>query len=304
MASCHFGSSWPLNKLASNATALPGGQSAALGFHVYAVEWGLKQVGLQGNNTKQGETAACHGSSIAAAGWVGGWVVDAASRPCRHVSFARIALHWCCSPPWALAALPLCLSAASPSLPVCVTLSASLPHHPLCLLRTACCLQMRWYLDGQLYFTVNSAGGNAALPGWHSTGRGAGRDSPFDQARTAAACVGGALPWSAAACRIALPGAPVTAVAPRSSPPFTACLPACLQDFHLLMGLALGSEASTFTAIDGVGITEAELRATLEQPKQLRVDWVRVYTCAAQVAPGGASGCVPAPAMTAKRSGL
>jgi hypothetical protein len=87
---------------------------------------------------------------------------------------------------------------------------------------------MRWYLDGQLYFTVNSAGGNAALPGWHSTGRGAGRDSPFDQARTAAACVGGALPWSAAACRIALPGAPVTAVAPRPSPPFTACLPGCL----------------------------------------------------------------------------
>jgi hypothetical protein len=70
------------------------------------------------------------------------------------------------------------------------------------------------------------------------------------------------------------------------------------------MGLALGSEDSTFTAMDGVGITEAQLRATLEQPKQLRVDWVRVYSCAAQAAPSGASGCVPAPATTATRSGL
>ena len=49
------------------------------------------------------------------------------------------------------------------------------------------------------------------------------------------------------------------------------------QPFHILLNLALGSEATGFTQQDGVGITEEQLRATLAQPQAMLVDYVRVY---------------------------
>lgn len=85
--------------------------------------------------------------------------------------------------------------------------------------------------------------------------------------------------------------------------PFDASTP-----FHLLISLALGSERTEFTKDQGRGITPAQLNATLSTPKQLRVDWVRVFGCTA--APAGARpGCtwpaVPAaaPAAPIRRSG-
>ena len=84
--------------------------------------------------------------------------------------------------------------------------------------------------------------------------------------------------------------------------PFDAATP-----FHLLISLALGSERTEFTKVDGRGITPAELNATLASPKQLRVDWVRVYGCAATPR-GAAAGCkwpaVPAPKAVAKPAAL
>ncbi|KAL4451215.1 hypothetical protein ABPG77_009287 [Micractinium sp. CCAP 211/92] len=57
------------------------------------------------------------------------------------------------------------------------------------------------------------------------------------------------------------------------------------RPFHLLLNLALGSEASEFTTEHGVGVTEAQLQERLSDPAgnpaQLVVDWVRVYQRAA-----------------------
>lgn len=51
-----------------------------------------------------------------------------------------------------------------------------------------------------------------------------------------------------------------------------------LQKFHLILNLALGSEATPFTQVaPGVGVTEEQLKATLATPKALLVDWVRVW---------------------------
>ncbi|KAL4422942.1 hypothetical protein ABPG75_009139 [Micractinium tetrahymenae] len=58
------------------------------------------------------------------------------------------------------------------------------------------------------------------------------------------------------------------------------------RPFHLLLNLALGSEASEFTTEGGVGITEAQLQVRERladpagNPAQLVVDWVRVYQSA------------------------
>lgn len=99
--------------------------------------------------------------------------------------------------------------------------------------------QMRWYVDGRLYYTMRSSGGNKTSGGWFSL-----------QPCTGDAC------WAAPA---------------RSgNAPFD-------RRFHLVLNLALGSEATGFTMINGQGIREEQLAATLEQPKQMLVDWVRVW---------------------------
>lgn len=55
------------------------------------------------------------------------------------------------------------------------------------------------------------------------------------------------------------------------------------KPFHLLLNLALGSEATTFTAVDGVGVTEAQLQVSLNGGATMRVDYVRVYGCSADL---------------------
>ena len=69
------------------------------------------------------------------------------------------------------------------------------------------------------------------------------------------------------------------------------CIQTCLQPFHLILNLALGSPNTAFTAINGVGITDEQLLATMTSgvPKQMAVDFVRVWRCSA--APG-APACV------------
>ena len=53
--------------------------------------------------------------------------------------------------------------------------------------------------------------------------------------------------------------------------------PCLLQPFYILLNLALGGPGSGFTMTNGVGVSEAALRATLAQPQQMLVDYVRVY---------------------------
>ncbi|KAL4422126.1 hypothetical protein ABPG77_003411 [Micractinium sp. CCAP 211/92] len=99
--------------------------------------------------------------------------------------------------------------------------------------------EMRWYVDGRLFYTMRSSGGNKTSGGWFSL-----------QPCTGDAC------WAAPARG--------------GSAPFD-------RRFHLVLNLALGSEATGFTMINGQGIREDQLAATLAQPKQMLVDWVRVW---------------------------
>lgn len=98
---------------------------------------------------------------------------------------------------------------------------------------------MRWYVDGKLYYTMRSSGGNKTSGGWFSL-----------------------QPCSGDGCW-AVPARP-------GSAPFD-------RRFHLILNLALGSEATGFTMINGQGIAEGQLAATLQQPKQMLVDYVRVW---------------------------
>lgn len=98
---------------------------------------------------------------------------------------------------------------------------------------------MRWYVDGRRYYTMRSSGGNKTNGGWF-----------------------GLQPCSGDACW--------SAPARGGSAPFD-------RRFHLILNLALGSEATGFTMINGQGISEAQLAASLQQPKQMLVDWVRVW---------------------------
>ncbi|KAL4451764.1 hypothetical protein ABPG75_007426 [Micractinium tetrahymenae] len=99
--------------------------------------------------------------------------------------------------------------------------------------------EMRWYVDGRRFYTMRSGGGNKTSGGWYSL-----------------------QPCSGDACWAA-PARPGNA-------PFD-------RRFHLILNLALGSEATGFTMVDSQGISEAQLAATLQQPKQMLVDYVRVW---------------------------
>ena len=114
--------------------------------------------------------------------------------------------------------------------------------------------QMRWYVDGALFSTQYS--GNGTRGGWFSLGEGAGADAPFDRVRALVL-----------QCEGVSNGVLSIYMCP-------ACL---LQPFHLLLDLALGGPGSGFTMTNGVGVSEAALRATLARPKRMLVDYVRVY---------------------------
>jgi hypothetical protein len=56
------------------------------------------------------------------------------------------------------------------------------------------------------------------------------------------------------------------------------CRPTPLpQRFHLILNLALGSQDTAFTRINGAGVSEEALKGTLARPRSMLVDWVKVW---------------------------
>ena len=118
-------------------------------------------------------------------------------------------------------------------------------RHTTCLPHPLPSSQIVWYLDGTRFYSVTSGNGvcNDVQGKWCSLAAGAAPDAPFD------------------------------------------------RPFHLLLDLALGSPTTAFTQYDHdgnpatapIGVTEQQLRDTLTgaAPAQMRVDYVRIYRCAA-----------------------
>ena len=90
------------------------------------------------------------------------------------------------------ACLPACLLCCK-TVPQALLLAAPRARSPKLAAQSSTWLllphvQMRWYLDGAQFFSMNSGSGSRTQ-GWFSTGAGAGPDAPFDRVS------GCAVPW-------------------------------------------------------------------------------------------------------------